>query len=77
MLKISSAIAIVTLLTVEAAGPALAAVHLSGLVQAGGGAVAQSTVTLWTASAGAPTQLAQAQTDSDGPIRSRQQPVHR
>jgi hypothetical protein len=47
-------------------GPAAAAVHIEGQVQAGGGAVAGSTVTLWTASTDAPARLAQTQTDADG-----------
>jgi streptogramin lyase len=46
--------------------PALAAVHIDGQVQAGGGPVAQSTVTLWAASANAPAQLGQAMTGADG-----------
>jgi hypothetical protein len=47
-------------------GPAAAAVRIEGQVQAGGSAVANSTVTLWAASAGEPKQLAQTQTGSDG-----------
>jgi hypothetical protein len=47
-------------------GPAAAAVRIDGLVQAGGGAVAGSTVSLWAASAGAPVRLAQANTGTDG-----------
>ena len=47
-------------------GAADAAVHIDGQVQAGGGPVAGSTVTLWAASAGAPAQLAQAKTADDG-----------
>ena len=47
-------------------GPASAAVHIEGQVQAGGGPVANSIVTLWAASAGDPKQLAQAQTGGDG-----------
>ena len=47
-------------------GPAAAALRIEGQVQAGGGAVAGSTVSLWAASAGAPARLAQAQTDADG-----------
>src|SRR5262245_7712583 len=43
-----------------------AAVSIDGRVQAGGGAVAGSTVTLWAASAGEPRQLAQARTGVDG-----------
>src|SRR5262249_40037057 len=39
---------------------ALAAVNLNGQVLSGGGPVANSTVTLWAATAGAPAQLGQA-----------------
>src|SRR5271165_1005001 len=46
--------------------PAEAAVHVEGQVQAGGGAVAGSTVSLWAASADSPVQLTQVQTDTDG-----------
>ena len=46
--------------------PAEAATRIEGQVQAGGGAVAGSTVSLWAASAGAPRQLAQTKTGSDG-----------
>jgi hypothetical protein len=49
-----------------ASGPTAAAVRIEGLVQGGGGALANSTVTLWAASAGRPRQLAQARTNSDG-----------
>jgi hypothetical protein len=49
-----------------AGAPASAAIHLDGQVQAGGGPVAQSTVTLWAASANAPMQLGQAKTGTDG-----------
>ena len=45
---------------------AAAAVHIEGQVQAAGGPIAKSTVTLWAASASAPTQLAQTQTGYDG-----------
>src|SRR5262249_44103311 len=45
---------------------ATAAVRIEGQVQAGGGPLANSTVTLWGASAGEPRQLAQARTGSDG-----------
>jgi hypothetical protein len=47
-------------------GPAAAAVHIEGQVQAGGGPLASSTVTLWAASAGEPKQLAETKSDSDG-----------
>ena len=50
----------------SAASPALAAVHLTGRVEAGGGVVAHSQVTLWEASAAAPKMLAQAVAGSDG-----------
>ena len=46
--------------------PADAAVRISGQVQAGGGAVANSTVTLWAASSADPKQLAQTQTGNNG-----------
>ena len=49
-----------------ACGPAAAAVHIEGQVQAGGGPVAESTVTLWAASANAPARLAQVNTGADG-----------
>src|SRR5262245_39477385 len=41
-------------------------VRVEGQVQAGGGSLANSTVTLWAASAGEPRQLAQARTNNDG-----------
>ncbi len=43
-----------------------AGVRIEGQVQAGGGAIAGSTVSLWAASSDAPARLAQAQTDADG-----------
>ena len=46
--------------------PASADVNIEGQVQAGGGAVTNSTVTLWAASAGEPKQLGQTQTNSVG-----------
>jgi hypothetical protein len=47
--------------------PAAAApVRIEGQVQAGGGPLASSTVTLWAASAGEPKQLAQTKSGSDG-----------
>jgi len=49
-----------------ACNPAAAAVHIEGQVQAGGGPLANSTVTLWEANTGDPKQLAQTQTGSDG-----------
>ena len=48
-------------------GPAEAAVRIDGQVQAGGGSpVAQSAVTLWAATARAPTRIAQTRTGVDG-----------
>src|SRR5262245_19925885 len=41
-------------------------VRIEGQVQAGGGPLANLTVTLWAASAGEPRQLAQARTNNDG-----------
>ncbi len=49
-----------------AVSPAEAALRLEGQVQAGGGPVANSTVTLWAASEGEPKQLAQGKTGDDG-----------
>ena len=48
------------------ASPAAASVQIEGEVQAAHGAVKGSTVTLWAASADAPTRLAQATTGADG-----------
>src|SRR6516165_1975200 len=47
-------------------GPTAAAVRIEGQVQAGGGGIANSSVTLWAASAGEPKQLAQARANGDG-----------
>jgi hypothetical protein len=47
-------------------GPAAAATRIEGQVQGGGAPIANSTVTLWSASASAPSQLAQVKTDADG-----------
>jgi streptogramin lyase len=71
MLKIDKAqIAIVLLmlgvLGYTTCGPAAAAVRIEGQVQAGGGPLANSTVTLWGATAAEPRQLAQTRTSSDG-----------
>jgi hypothetical protein len=46
--------------------PGAAAVRIEGHVQAGGGPLANSVVTLWAASTGEPRQLGQARTNSDG-----------
>ena len=47
-------------------GPAAAAVSIQGRVDAGGGPLAMSTVTLWAAGVGEPKQLAQTKSGSDG-----------
>jgi hypothetical protein len=49
-----------------ACGAAGAAVRIEGQVQAGDGAVARSSVSLWAASADAPVRLAQVDTGTDG-----------
>src|SRR5271165_5323343 len=49
-----------------ATGPAEAAVRIEGQIQAGGGPVANSTVTRWAGSTGEPRQLAQAKAGEDG-----------
>jgi hypothetical protein len=46
--------------------PSEAAVRLDGQVQTGGGPVANSTVSLWAATAGEPRQIVQTRTSSDG-----------
>lgn len=57
--------AILTALATTAAASAFAAT-LNGQAQGGGVPIANSTVTLWSASAGSPKQLAQAKTEADG-----------
>ena len=49
-----------------ASDPVAAAVRIAGQVQAGGGPLANATVTLWGASTGKPRQLGQATTDGGG-----------
>nr|WP_294556244.1 hypothetical protein [uncultured Rhodopila sp.] len=61
-----TAISITLGLLTLSAGAADAAVRIEGHVQAAGRPVANSTVTLWSASAGEPRQLAQARTGADG-----------
>jgi hypothetical protein len=51
--------------------PTYAAVSLAGRVQAGGGPVSGSTVTLWAASAAEPKQLAETRAGSDGRFNLR------
>jgi hypothetical protein len=60
------AILLTSVLFVWACGPVAAAVRIEGQVQGGGGPIASSTVTLWSASANAPSQLGQVKTDSNG-----------
>jgi hypothetical protein len=70
MFKISKAQITTMFVTVAALGWACgstaAAVRIEGQAQAGGGPLANSTVTLWAASTAAPRQLAQTTTNSDG-----------
>jgi hypothetical protein len=66
MQKWSTRTALAVVLLGALGGAATAAVRIEGKVQAGGGPVANSTVTLWAGSAGEPTQLAQARTGDDG-----------
>jgi hypothetical protein len=70
MIKIAKAHIAAMLLTAGwlgcVCGAASAAVSIAGQVQAGGSAVANSTVTLWVASSGEPRQLAQTTTGSNG-----------
>jgi len=49
-----------------ATGPVLAATSLHGQVLGGGAPIANSTITLWAANAGAPKQMAQARSGADG-----------
>jgi hypothetical protein len=57
---------LLALVMLFASGPTSAAIRIAGQVQAGGGPLANSTVTLWGASAGEPKQLAETKTGSDG-----------
>jgi hypothetical protein len=70
MLKVAKAELVTTILTVAlfgyACSTAAAAVRIEGQVQAGGGPLASSTVTLWAASAGDPARLAQTKSGADG-----------
>ncbi len=51
---------------ISSAGPACAVDSIEGQVLGGGAPIAKSTVTLWSASADAPKQLAQTQSGDDG-----------
>ena len=71
MHKLAKATIVTTLLTAGLIGyaafsTAAAADTLKGQVLGGGQPIANSTVTLWAASAGAPTQLGQVRTGVDG-----------
>jgi hypothetical protein len=52
-------------------GPAAAAVRIEGQVQAGGGPLASSTITLWAADGDEPKQLAQTKSGADGRFELR------
>jgi hypothetical protein len=69
-MRITGKVQISVLLTVGLLGwmcaPAAADVRIEGQVQAGGGPLAGSIVTLWAASAGDPKQLAQTKSGGDG-----------
>ena len=64
--KLKIASLLFTGVTFSLACGAAAADALEGLVLAGGQPVANSTVTLWAASSGAPQQIGQARTDAEG-----------
>jgi len=69
MVEFTKAPIVTTLLTaglIVACGAAAAADTLKGQVIGGGQPIANSAVTLWAASTGAPVQLAQAQSGADG-----------
>ena len=70
MLRIATAhfltIGLTTVVLGCTCAPSEAAVRLEGQVQAGGGPVANSTVTLWAASTGEPRLLRQTRTSGDG-----------
>ncbi len=59
-------LAVLALSSLALAGQASAADNIKGQVTGGGAPIAQSTVTLWAASAGTPKQVAQTKTDADG-----------
>jgi hypothetical protein len=64
--KVDIAAMLLTGLLGCACHPVAAAVRIEGQVQAGGGPLASSTVTLWAAGAGDPKQLAQTKSGGDG-----------
>src|SRR5262249_11875850 len=60
------ALGVVTVASTEGFAQQRSGLWIEGQTQAGGGPLANSTVTLWAASAGEPRQLAQARTNNDG-----------
>ena len=64
--QLTHAVLTAALIGYAAFSTAAAADTLNGQVLGGGQPIANSTVTLWAASAGAPTQLGQARTGVDG-----------
>jgi len=63
--KLTVVVAVAAVLAIFA-GHAASAETLKGQVLGAGGPIADSTVTLWAASAGVPKQLAQVRTGKDG-----------
>ena len=66
-----ASLAATTVASVPAAAQQRSGVRVEGQVQAGGGPLANSTVSLWAASAGEPKQLAQTNSGSDGRFELR------
>lgn len=62
---------VVTAVGTEVSAQQRSGVRVEGQVQAGGGPLAGSTVTLWAASTGEPKQLAQTKSGSDGRFELR------
>jgi len=61
-------ISAILLMLCFASGPLAAAIRIEGQVQAGGGPLAKSIVTLWAASAGEPKQLAETKSAPKGDL---------
>jgi hypothetical protein len=66
VLNRKSTVAALAMVTFLLAGQAIAADNINGTVLGGGAPIANSTVTLWATTAGAPAQVGQAKTDSNG-----------
>jgi hypothetical protein len=68
LIKLQFVVSLLTFVSIAvcAGGSTAAAVRIEGLVQGGGGPLANSTVTLWAAGADQPRQLAQARSNNDG-----------